>query len=77
MSVSKLVVLIKSLTAREPFKRHPEIKRLLWVGNFWTIGYYANTVGLYGNKDVIKKYIENQGKENGYKKIHLEQLRLF
>jgi hypothetical protein len=32
-------------------------------------GYYANTVGQYGNKDVIRKYIENQGKEVEYKKI--------
>ena len=51
-------------------------KKILWGGNQWTIGYYANTVGQYGNKDVIRKYIENQGKEKGYKKIHGEQLKL-
>lgn len=34
MSVSKLVTLIKSLTARELFKRHPEIKQLLWEAIF-------------------------------------------
>ena len=77
MSISKLVTLLKSLTARELFKRHPEIKQLLWGGNFWTSGYYANTVGQYGNMDVIRKYIENQGKENEYQKIHSEQLKLF
>lgn len=77
MSVSKLVTLLKSLTDRELFKRHPEIKQLLWGGNYLTSGYYANTVGEYGNTDVIKKYIENQGKENEYQKIHLEQLKLF
>jgi putative transposase len=77
MSVSKVVTLIKSLIARELFKRHPEIKQLLWGGNFWTSGYYANSVGQYGNMDVIRKYIENQGKENEYQKIHLEQLKLF
>ena len=43
----------------------------------WTSGYYANTVGQYGNKDVIRKYIENQGKEVEYKKIHGEQLKLW
>ncbi len=63
ISVSKLVTLIKSLSARELFKAHPEIKRILWGGSLWTSGYYANTVGQYGNKDVIRKYIENQGKE--------------
>ena len=77
ISVSKLVTLIKSLSARELFKTHPEIKRTLWGGNLWTSGYYANTVGQYGNKDVIRKYIENQGKEAEYKKIHGEQLKLW
>lgn len=55
--------MIKSLSSRELFKAHPEIKRILWRGNLWTSGYYANTVGQYGNKDVIRKYIENQGKK--------------
>lgn len=77
MSVSKLVALLKSLTARELFKRHTDIKQMLWGGNFWTSGYYANTVGQYGNTDVIKRYIENQGRESEYQKIHLEQLKLF
>ncbi|MCY1662583.1 IS200/IS605 family transposase [Chryseobacterium sp. SL1] len=77
MSVSKLVTIIKSLSARELFKKHPEIKRILWGGNLWTSGYYVNTVGQYGNKDVIRKYIENQGKEKEYKKIHGEQLKLW
>ena len=76
MSVSKLVTIIKSLSARELFKKHPEIKRILWGGNLWTGGYYVNTVGQYGNKD-IRKYIENQGKEKEYKKIHGEQLKLW
>ena len=77
ISVSKLVTMIKSWSARELFKTHLEIKRILWGGNLWTIGYYANTVGQYGNKDVIRKYIENQGKEVEYKKIHGEQLKLW
>ncbi len=77
MSVTKIVRTIKSITARELFRLHPEIKQFLWGGKFWTSGYYVNTVGLYGNKDVIKKYIENQGKQQEYKQIHSEQLKLF
>lgn len=77
MSVSKLVTTIKSITARELFRIHPEIKKLLWGGNLWTSGYYANTVGLYGNKEVIRKYVESQGKEKEYKELHSEQLSLF
>ncbi|NQT60368.1 MAG: IS200/IS605 family transposase, partial [Bacteroidetes bacterium] len=62
LPVSKIVTLIKSLTAREIFKRHPRIRReILWGGALWTSGYYANTVGLYASKDTIKRYIQNQG----------------
>lgn len=77
ISLSKLVILIKSLSERQLFKARPEIKNILWGGNLWTSVCYANTVGQYGNKDVIRKYIENQGKEEGYKKIHGEQLKLW
>ncbi len=70
MSVSKVVTIIKSTTARQSFHHHPEIKKLLWGGNLWTSGYCVNTVGLYGNKEVIRKYVEIQGKEKEYKKVH-------
>jgi len=76
-SVSKMVGLLKSITAKQLFLRHPEIKVKLWGGNFWTSGYYANTVGQYANEEVIRKYVENQGIENQYKRIHGEQLKIF
>ena len=60
-SVSELVIKLKSLTARELFIRHTEIKKQLWGGSFWTSGYYANTVGLYGSQEVIQTYVSNQG----------------
>jgi REP element-mobilizing transposase RayT len=73
MSVTRIVQIVKSITARKLFSKHPEIKKKLWGGNLWTSGYYANTVGQYGNEDMIKNYIKNQGKE--YKKLHLVQLK--
>ena len=76
-SVSDIVTKLKSLTARELFRLHPAIKKQLWGGSFWTSGYYANTVGLYGSRDVIKAYVSNQGTEKKYKKIHDGQLSLF
>ena len=76
-SVSELVTKIKSLTARELFKKHPEIKQQLWGGSFWTSGYYANTVGLYGSREVIRAYVSNQGNEKEYKKLYDGQLTLF
>jgi putative transposase len=75
MTVAKIVTIIKSITGREVFRKFPEVKRELWGGNFWTSGYYANTVGQYGNMEVIRRYVENQGKK--YEPIHNEQLTLW
>jgi hypothetical protein len=36
----------------------------------------ANTVGQYASEEVIKKYIQNQGKSK-YTELHKNQLRLF
>jgi len=77
LSVSKIVGSVKSITAKEIFRRHPLVKERLWGGNFWTSGFYANTVGEYGNKEVIQKYIENQGNHGTYIELHKDQLRLF
>jgi len=74
-SVTKIVMEIKSITARELYKRHSEIKKQLWGGNIWTSGYYANTVGQYGNEKVIREYVQKQG--NDYKQIYRSQLDLF
>lgn len=76
-SVSEIVTKLKSLTARELFLKHPDIKKQLWGGSFWTSGYYANTVGLYGSRDVIMAYVSNQGNEKKYKKLYDGQLSVF
>lgn len=67
-SPKKIVNTIKSITAIEIFKHHPEVKAKLWGGKFWTGGYYINTVGQYGNLSMIEKYVQNQGKK--YKQIY-------
>jgi len=76
LSITKIVTIIKSITAREIFKEHPEVKKILWGGNLWSSGYYANTVGQFSNSEVIKQYIKNQGKDSEYKKLHQGQLNL-
>ena len=76
-SVTKMTRMLKSITAKELFKRFPEIKAKLWGGKFWTSGYYVNTVGQYSNEEVIKAYVKNQGIEKEYKKVYSNQLTLF
>ncbi len=75
-SPRKIIEAVKSITAKEIFRLHPEVKQVLWGGKFWTSGYYVNTVGQYANEEVIKKYLQNQGKDK-YEKIYTNQLRLF
>ncbi|RLA82708.1 MAG: IS200/IS605 family transposase [Epsilonproteobacteria bacterium] len=74
MPVSRIVQIIKSITAREVFSKHKEIKKLLWGGNLWTSGFYANTVGQFANEETIKKYVKNQGKV--YNQVYAGQLQL-
>ena len=75
-SVTKLVTLLKSLTAREVFRRCPQVKKQLWGGEFWTDGYFASTVGRHGCEATIAKYVENQGE--AYQKLHEDgQLEIF
>ena len=75
-SVTKVVTMIKSFTAREIFKRCPQVKRQLWGGEFWTDGYFASTVGKHGSEGMIANYVKKQGTE--YHRIHEDrQLALF
>jgi REP element-mobilizing transposase RayT len=76
-SPTKIVRTIKSITARELFRRLPSVKEALWGGEFWTDGYFINTVGKKNNETVIQKYIQSQGKEAEYSQLHYEQLQLF
>ncbi|WP_257326203.1 IS200/IS605 family transposase [Pseudoalteromonas rhizosphaerae] len=75
-SITKLVTMIKSLTAREVFKKCPHVKKQLWGGEFWSDGYFASTVGKHGDESMIRKYVKNQG--NNYDQLHSDhQLAMF
>jgi len=52
------------------------VKKQLWGGEFWSDGYFANTVGQHRDENMVKNYVKNQGKE--YLQIHKSyQLSLF
>jgi len=78
-SPEKIVRTIKSLTARKIFESCPEVKEMLWGGEFWTRGYYIGTVGEHGSEDVIREYVRKQGRNlENYQKLHeVKQLELF
>ena len=80
-SASKIIQTIKSITAREIFVRHPEVKKKLWGGEFWSDGYFVNTVSKFGSEDTIRNYVKKQGVDEEYVKLHEtiegEQLTFF
>ena len=59
---AKIAQVMKSITARELFKRYPEIKQFLWGGAMWAIGYYIRTVSDGPLNTVIEKYVKEQDK---------------
>ena len=77
-SPTRIVRIIKSITAREIFDQMPELKKKLWGSEFWTKGYFVSTVGRHGNEAKTASYVKNQGKVgNGYKVMYkIEQLSL-
>jgi len=74
---SRMVQIIKSITARDVFHHHPAIKKLLRGGSLWTSGYYINTVGHYGNEQAIQNYVKKQGTSIPYTQLHRDQLTIF
>lgn len=74
---SRLVQIIKSITAREVFTHFPQLKARMWGSSFWSAGYYISTIGLHGNEKVIANYVKKQGKQNEYQQLHRDQISLF
>ena len=75
-SVTKIVTMVKSLTAREVFRQCPQVKKQLWGGEFWSDGYFASTVSKHGDENTVANYVKQQGQT--YEKLHENrQLKLF
>ena len=70
-SPAEIVRLIKSITAKRIFAEHPEVKKMLWGGEFWSDGYFVSSVGKFTSENVIREYVKNQGKEKDYKQLLL------
>ena len=75
---TRIVTIVKSITAKEVFKRVPELRKELWGGAFWSSGYFITTVGRVGCENkVVFEYVKTQGRDKEYRKIHEDQLKLF
>ena len=74
-SPTKMVKMIKSLTAREIFHRVPTVNKRLGGGEFWSTGSCISTVGRHGNEEVIRQYVKQQGSDKGYQQLHRQDVQ--
>ena len=65
-SPSRVVQILKSISAREVFRRYPWLREQLWGGELWGDGYFVRSVGDEVTAEVIRRYIKLQ---------HVDQLR--
>jgi putative transposase len=71
-SPSEMVQIMKSISAREVFKKFPKLRKQLWAGELWNDGYFVRSVGDRVIAEIIRKYIEYQTHEE-----NSSQLKMF
>lgn len=77
VSPSDIMQVIKSISARQFFKLHPEIKKkYFWGGKLWTQSYFVETIGK-ANEETIRQYVKNQLTAMDKAEKKAIQLRLF
>ena len=63
IDMSKYINAIKTISSREIRRKFPEVFKLLWKDAFWSRSYFLATTGQV-TLDVLKKYVDNQGKHD-------------
>jgi putative transposase len=59
-SPAEVVQIMKSISAREVFRKFPRLRKQLWAGEMWSDGYFVRSVGDRVTADVIRRYIKYQ-----------------
>lgn len=59
ISISEIIAMLKSISARRLFAEFPHLRKTLWGGNLWSGSYFVETVGSTSEENV-RRYIENQ-----------------
>jgi putative transposase len=63
-SPARVVQIMKSISAKELYKRYPEMRKKMWSGAIWGEGYFVRSVGDVVTSDVIRRYIKYQQDED-------------
>jgi len=71
LSPSRIVQILKSISARELFRQFPRLRKQLWGGKLWSRGYFVRAVGDEVTGDVIRRYIESHKHQQGAVQLSL------
>ena len=63
IAVSDLMQRIKGRSSRKMLQEYGELRRQFWGRHLWARGYFAASSGNVTDDEVIKQYIESQGRE--------------
>jgi putative transposase len=70
-SPAEVVQIMKSVSAREVFKKFPRLRKELWSGELWNDGYFVRSVGDKVTADIIRRYIEYQTHEDNSTQLNI------
>jgi putative transposase len=69
-SPSRVMQICKSITAKQLFKRFPDLEEELWGGHFWSEGGHIDTVGDGYDVKEMEAYILSQGVSKRQMKLY-------
>ena len=69
-SPSEVMQICKSITAKQLFKKFPELEEELWGGHLWSEGGHIDTVGDGYDVKAMEQYIKKQGVPASQMKLH-------
>ena len=58
-SATYIYKILKGISSRKLFLKHPEIRKLLWGKHLWNPSTYVETIG-YISENAVRKYIREQ-----------------
>jgi len=70
-SPARVVQILKSISAREIFRRFPWLRSKLWGGELWEDGYFVRSVGDEVTSEIIRRYIRYQDKQSDIVQLKL------
>ena len=65
LGVAEAVGILKSISAREIFKKFPGVRRRLWGGEIWKAGYFVRSVGSDVTGEMVRRYIQLHEDKHG------------